>query len=504
MVQWYSGVLVELTDRASLPDEGAVVGRYRLGTCRARERVYASFYATRMDSQSACILRILRAAPTEPRILRFEREREAMRQLAEAPHVVRLLDWGVHGHRPYLVTDDTCGRSLQRVLSELRERGASCDARRACRILHGVAIALQHAHLRNVYHCALDPSKVWIDVDGQGNETGRVLGFSVPHLRGAGQIVSAAEFGNAAYSSLSQSIGSAPRPSFDVFAWGTLMLELLCGHSPPPIAGWGEHNRPDLRALRPELPPALLSLVEECIAADPRLAIQEMSTVLARVEAVLGELPVSWDAPLRISTPPCKTHRSFWRPGGPLVAGAAAVSLASWLLLGMVRAPLPQTHLQGSMASLTSPDASAQVSGQDRERYTGSSPPPIAVSAFPAPPAPPFFPDSELEADLEPRITPPEEPANRSSSKRGPRRRSEAMCRRVREAADRARKQRDFPELLSHLRHRSCFDHEQHRHLKVLALLRLHRYKECVAAGQRSKALIISRRVAICRSRLRE
>jgi len=506
-----------------LPAEGTLVGRYRLGTCRSRERVYASFYATRIDSNSACILRILRASPTEPRILRAELEREALRQLAEAPHVVRLLDWGVHDHRPYLVTDDLCGRSLHRWLSELREQGRPAEVRSACRIMHGAALALQAAHARGVFHCALDPTKVWIDVDGRGRETGRVLGFAVPRLHGPGRIASAAELGTPAYTSLAQAIGTPPKPAFDVFAWGTLLLELLSGTTPPPIAGWGESNRPDLRTLRPDLPSDLVALVEDCITADARFAVPSLDEVLTRLEPVLEQVSRTRETAHPLSGPVIVSRERAGRPLTVTFAVVAALTLGTVVGFGMYKGALPplisassetgDTHAahEPSLSRRSLDDANAIVRNDDAVRWNEAddgpraSPPAIAVSAFPAPPAPPFIP-SRHASELPPApadATSDAPPRDRARTMQ-PRKPTEAFCRRVRAAAEVARKDRDFAELLAKLRHRSCFDRDEHVHLKVLALLRLHRYKECVAAGQRAKALVVSRRVAICKSRLRD
>lgn len=476
------------------------MGSYRLGACRVRERVYASFYATRFGSQTASILRLLRAAPTAPRILRFEREREAMRQLAEAPHVVRLLDWGVYDQRPYLVTDDICGRSLARILAEQRERRQLCSARRACRIMLGVATGLHHAHARHVFHCALDPSKVWVDVDGRGDETGRVLGFAVPHLRGPGRITSAADFGNPAYCALAQSIGSSPRPAFDIFAWGTLLLEFLSGEAPPPIAGWGEANRPNLRTLRPNLPSDLFALIDACVTSDARQAIQSTKELLHRLESVLLQLPEPWDGSLQTGMRALPPRRASWRTSAWTIAAAALLTVGSAATFGMYTGTPPRAAATWAAASLAPlDDATLAMRDRDLRRLDESVTSSVSVSAFPAPPAPPLIPPPEFVPHADLHIDPAPVVPSPTVRKRP----NETVCQRVRKRAEHARKQRDFDEVLALLRHRSCFDREQFQQLKVLSLLRLHRYKECAAAGEGTKALIVSRRVALCKSRLR-
>jgi len=470
---------------------GTRVGRYLLGLTRGKDRTYARIAATRVDDGSACVLHLLRATPSEPRLLRFELEREALRQLAEVPHVVKLLDWGTDAERrPYLVTEDPGPESLARRTTELAQHRTPGDARHACALMLDVASALSRAHDRGVFHGALEPAKIWLHVDAHGVEHARVLGFAIPHLRGPGRVASAAELGSPPYTSLPQSIGAAPKPAFDVFAWGTILLELLSGQTPPPISGWGERNRPNLAQLRPDLPEDLVTLVERCVTVDTRHGISTMDEVELRLRDLVDDWPSARSRRARSFAAdfPAVRASGFWGTSAAIVAITATLTVAG-LGFATIRDEAPSRELA----------AASTISLASAPRPL--SPKPLAVSAIPAPLAPPrvelarppsnaLLPAPELVEHETPR-TASAERVRRSSS-----------CTQTRRAAELARKRRDFEALLHKLHRRSCFDRDEHRDLRVLALLRLHRYKECVAAGRGASGLVVSRRVAICRSRL--
>ena len=100
----------------------------------------------------------------DPRWLkRFEREARAAAGLSH-PHVVKVFDFGVEDHRPYLVMAHIGGGSLKQRLEE----GERPDPERLARELLG---ALGHVHAADILHRDVKPANILLDEDGGAHLT---------------------------------------------------------------------------------------------------------------------------------------------------------------------------------------------------------------------------------------------------------------------------------------------------------------------------------------------
>jgi len=177
-----------------------------------------------------------------------------------------------------------------------------------------VAAGLARAHAAGVVHRDLKPANVIVTatgtakildfglatvVEGRGGETSTFAALSGP-----GVIA-----GTAAYMSPEQAEGRTVDARSDVFAFGVLLFELATGRRPferdaavATLAAILRDPAPPLADLRPDLPPALVHLVERCLRKEPdrrfhaiadvRVALEDLRDDLARgTTSIPGTVP---------------------------------------------------------------------------------------------------------------------------------------------------------------------------------------------------------------------
>ena len=219
---------------------------------------------------------------------RFRREAATIAQLSH-PHIVPLHFVGQKDDLVYLAMEAIDGGSLADRLE--RERQLPIDD--AARILGEVASGLAHAHKRGVVHRDVKPQNVLLD-----SESGRALlsDFGIARTTDGGSLTaSGMVVGTVAYLSPEQVAGDPADHRSDIYALGVMAYEMLAGRAPftgaTPTAVMMKRlaGPPEpLRAIRRDVPPALASLVDACLAADPSERIQNAADVARRVSGPSG------------------------------------------------------------------------------------------------------------------------------------------------------------------------------------------------------------------------
>ena len=194
------------------------------------------------------------------------------------PGIVTLYELGEHNGCAYLVSELVEGPNLR----ELATSAAISD-REVADVGAELCAALTHAHAAGVIHRDLKPDNVLVRRARAGRfsrdsgERALLADFGIasiedaPSLTATGQVV-----GTLAYMSPEQALGDEVGPETDVYSLGLTLYELWSGINPvvrstpaataraigEPVAGLGES--------RPELPPALTTVVDACLEPDPR------------------------------------------------------------------------------------------------------------------------------------------------------------------------------------------------------------------------------------------
>jgi eukaryotic-like serine/threonine-protein kinase len=215
---------------------------------------------------------------------RFLREARTVAAL-QHPHIVTVYGVRSRDDAHAIVMQFVDGTSLDTVVTE---QGALPPVQ-AARLLSQVAAGLQHAHDRGVVHRDVKPANVL--VDDQGNAY--VSDFGIAR-RNDGAIVTRAGLvlGSWDYMSPEQRTGERVTAAADQYAFGVMAFEVFTGRLPFPgtpaevIRGHMDTPAPSLRAVVPELTPAIDALIARMLAKDPADRWPSLAEARLRLDAL--------------------------------------------------------------------------------------------------------------------------------------------------------------------------------------------------------------------------
>ncbi len=229
-------------------------------------------------------------------LARFRREAQVLASLAH-PHIVKVIDYGVHDQDPYLVTDFVPGGTL------VDRGGQPIPWTATARLLEPIARALDYAHRQGVVHRDLKPANILLSEDGQPV----LADFGIAKLIGAAAALSptalsqiGSGIGTPAYMSPEQARGQPLDGRSDVYSLGVMTYELLTGQRPfSADDAWALMEQqisarpPAPRRWVRDLPAAVERLVLRMLAKDPdqRPTMAEVAAQLARAATPGVERP---------------------------------------------------------------------------------------------------------------------------------------------------------------------------------------------------------------------
>src|SRR5262249_16359659 len=174
---------------------------------------------------------------------RFEREAKAIASLNHL-HICQIYDVGPN----YLVMEYVEGAPLKGPLPQ----------EQALRYAVQIATALEAAHAKGIVHCDLKPANILTTSTG----VVKLLDFAVAKRSGSEPADHETQykpagvvFGPPAYMSPEQAEGKPTDARSDIFSFGAVLYEMLCGRRA--FSGGAVHKDPDV----PGVPPALEAIV---------------------------------------------------------------------------------------------------------------------------------------------------------------------------------------------------------------------------------------------------
>ncbi|WP_051683708.1 protein kinase [Blastococcus sp. URHD0036] len=247
-------------------------------------------------------------ARTADQRARFSREAEMVCRLSH-PNVVDVIDRGQDGDRLWMSMQYVPGEDLSARL----ERAGAWPPAEALRIVSAVAAALDHAHSRGLLHRDVKPANVLLSPQPDGTERVLLADFGIARgMEGSGQLTGTGQVvASFAYASPEQVSGKPLDPRTDVYSLAALLVELLTGRrlyatEDPMALMWQVVNAPapDLRALRPDLPPRLAEVVARGLAKDPEQRYRSCGLFAAAVADALAPAPVRPPQPVPLLPAP--------------------------------------------------------------------------------------------------------------------------------------------------------------------------------------------------------
>jgi Tol biopolymer transport system component len=235
-------------------------------------------------------------ATESERRARFEREARAAGQIHH-PHILSVLDIGVHDDMPFIVTELLEGETLRE-----RLRPGPLPQRKAIEIASQVAKGLGAAHEKGIVHRDIKPENIFISSDGHvkildfglarvSEQESVHLDATVTLKTGSGMIL-----GTAAYMSPEQARGLPVDSRSDIFSLGSVLYEMLSGQRP-----FSGHTYADLISsiLRQEpaplpassrIAPALDRIVRRCLEKSAAERFQSARDLAFQLDSLVSHI----------------------------------------------------------------------------------------------------------------------------------------------------------------------------------------------------------------------
>jgi serine/threonine protein kinase len=273
--------------------------------------------------------------------LRFKREAEMIAALNH-PHICTLYDVGEHNGIEFLVMELLEGETLAARL----ERG-KLPLAEVLKVTIQIADALNRAHRQGVIHRDLKPGNVMLTSNGiklldfglaklkQVSQTSSVMSAmpTNPNMTADGAIL-----GTLQYMSPEQLEGEEADSRTDIFAFGTVVYEMLTGKKAfqgksqvSLIGAILEREPAPVSTLAPETPPALSRIIQRCLAKNPDDRWQSAGDLGFEIKSIAeadarGET-VQTSTEVKTQSRPARAP-FFW-------IAVAAISVAAAVILGI-------------------------------------------------------------------------------------------------------------------------------------------------------------------------
>ncbi len=220
---------------------------------------------------------------------RFFREVTAAGRLSGHPHVVNVYDAGtLRDGRPYMVMELCPGGSLN---DELRRSGPM-SAERACRIGTDLADALAAAHAAGILHRDIKPANMLINRYGVVG----IADFGLASVIAAnGEQSVSRDALTPAYAPPESFDGAEPTAAADLYSLAATIYALMAGRPPRYPADGTRPGMATIYAMRgqpvediPGVPPRMLTILRQCLAADPAQRLPSAAALRDELAALLG------------------------------------------------------------------------------------------------------------------------------------------------------------------------------------------------------------------------
>ncbi|MGO9208926.1 MAG: protein kinase domain-containing protein [Terriglobales bacterium] len=261
----------------------------------------------------------------EERLRRFEQEARATAKLNH-PNILAIYDIGRHEGSPYIVSELLEGMTLRQRL----QAGGALSIRATVDFAGQIARGLVAAHEKHIVHRDLKPENLFITREGRVKildfgvaklTRGDELGASDAHTM-TGATAAGTVLGTTGYMSPEQVRGKPVDHRSDIFSFGSILYEMLCGERAfrgetvaDTITAILKEEPPELPALDHKVPFAMQRILHHCLEKEPEQRCQSARDLVFELETLAG-----------MSELVAAAGRRPWRPGKRLL----------WALLGVL------------------------------------------------------------------------------------------------------------------------------------------------------------------------
>lgn len=218
------------------------------------------------------------------------------------PHIVRVLDFGVHNGVPFLVMDYAPDGSLR----QRYPKGTRLPLNTTVAYVKQIASALEYAHNHKLIHRDIKPENILVGHDNQL----LLSDFGIAVVARSSLSQSTQEVvGTVAYMAPEQVEGK-PRPASDQYALAILVYEWLCGERPfhgslTEIATQQLlSSPPSLRERAADIPPAVEQVILRALAKDPKQRYGTIGDFAQALEQASQPIQPTVEVPARLAGSP--------------------------------------------------------------------------------------------------------------------------------------------------------------------------------------------------------
>jgi eukaryotic-like serine/threonine-protein kinase len=301
------------------------------------------------------------------RTARFEREAKLLASLNH-PNIAQIYGLETSGETRALVMELVEGPTL----AERLEKG-SLPLDESLSIARQIAEALEEAHEKGIIHRDLKPQNIKASIEGRVKVLDFGLAKALDPVGGSspsasqlaqsptltlGATVQGVILGTAAYMSPEQAAGGVADRRADIWSFGVVLYEMLCGRrlfdgeTVSHVLAGVLKEEPDFSALPDGVPRRVRNLLRRCLRKRPRERLQAIGDARVVLEEVLAD-PRRGDEEQIVTAPAVAPSRLPWF--AVAVAGVAAVAFAAlWLTAGSGELPARSIH-----AALAAPEGTA-------------------------------------------------------------------------------------------------------------------------------------------------
>jgi len=330
-------------------------------------------------------IKVLPALFTEDseRLARFEREAKVLAALNH-PNIAGIYEVGRQGQVHFLAMEMAEGQDLSMRLAQ-----GAVPLEEAVQIAMQMAKALEAAHDRGIVHRDLKPANVMVAPKGQvkvldfglakawESDADQPANLSLSPTLTAQMTQAGTLLGTAAYMSPEQARGENADRRADIWAFGTVLMEMLSGQKVFPgktasdsLAGILARE-PEWNRLPSELPASIRRLLERCLEKEVSERLQAVGEARIAIERYLADPDAEAEATA------AETVRAPGRSRLTLSATAVLAALAGGVAMWLATPEQPRPRVRklhvpvesGLRSPTLSPDGTILAYVEDNELF---------------------------------------------------------------------------------------------------------------------------------------
>lgn len=268
-------------------------GRYRIDAMLGQGGMSAVYKAADPNLKRVVAIKLIHphlSADTSF-VMRFEEEASAVAKLRH-PNIVQVYDFNIDNGVYYMVLEFIPGESLHDRLGRLRQVGEFLPVDQAVKFAADICDAMNYAHERGIIHRDIKPPNIMLDVHGHAI----LMDFGIVKILGGdSHTATGAVVGTARYMAPEVIRGEVADGRSDIYAMGATLYEMLGGRAPfvadSAITLMMMHLNdpvPDVRKFRPDLPDALIAVLERTLQKDRDLRYRTAAEMAAALRSALA------------------------------------------------------------------------------------------------------------------------------------------------------------------------------------------------------------------------